>query len=644
MSKKLLVCASLAAIGFAAKAQDSLKTKVLDEVVVTATKTEQKQSTTGKMVTVITKATIEKSTGKTVAQLLNEQAGITINSAYNNLGSVQSVFMRGSNVGRTLILIDGIPQNDPSFINTEYDLNFFNLNDIERIEVCRGAQSTLYGSDAIAGVINIITINKNTTKPFNIKATATGGSKNTYKGNLQLFGKADKFLYQVRYAHLNSKGFSAAYDSAANKDFDRDGYIGHVASASVIYQATNKFSVRTFAQYSRYKAAIDASGFVDERDYNITNKVFTAGAGFQYKADAVTLTGNYQYSDLSRNYLNDSGFVAGFSSFERNEYKGKTQFAELYASINLGSGFTLLQGGDYRRGNMSNDYLSISMFGPYTSQFKDTALSQASIYSSLQYNYKKFYVELGGRINVHSRYGNNETYTFNPGYNFNEHYRVFGSVATGFKAPSLYQLYAGGGTGNADLKPEESKNYEIGVQQQHNKISNRIVFFYRDIDNGVDYDNQQFTYFNYINQIVRGIEYELNAKPTEKLNITANYTFISSDEKTQSRITQKDSSYNYLLRRPKHQININAGYQFTKALYASTGGKYVSKRFDVGGYQVADVSLDSYVILNAYAEYKLEKYFTFFADVQNIIGKKFYDIRGYNAIPCMFNAGITFRY
>ena len=477
MSKKLMALASLAAITVAAKAQDTLRANVLDPIVVTATKTEQKQSTTGKVITVIGKDVIERSTGKTVAQLLNEQAGITINGAYNNLGSVQSVFMRGSNVGRTLILVDGIPQNDPSFINNEYDLNFFNLNDIERIEVCRGAQSTLYGSDAVAGVINIITINKNTTKPFNVKATVTGGSRDTYKGNLQVYGKAKKFIYQARYATTNTKGFSAAYDSAGNKNFDRDGYKGHIASASVMYAATSNFNVRTFAQYSRYKAAIDASGFNDDKDYNITNKVFTTGAGFTYKASALTLTGNYQYSELSRNYLNDNGFISGFSSFERNEYAAKTQFAELYASINLGSGFTLLQGGDYRRGNMSNDYLSVSSFGPYASKFKDTALSQASLYSSLQYNYKKFYVELGGRINVHSRYGNNETYTFNPAYNFNDHYRVFASAATGFKAPSLYQLYAGGGTGNADLKPEESKNYEVGVQQQHNKIANRLVFF-----------------------------------------------------------------------------------------------------------------------------------------------------------------------
>src|SRR3982751_3033521 len=155
----LAVCASLHA-----QEGDSAYNR-LNEVVVTANRYEQKQNTTGKVITVINKETIAKSTGKTVAQLLNEQAGVVVNGALNNLGSVQAVYMRGASSGRALILLDGVPMNDPSMINNEFDLNLFSLNDVERIEVYRGAQSTLYGSDAIAGVINIITTKKDVTKP-----------------------------------------------------------------------------------------------------------------------------------------------------------------------------------------------------------------------------------------------------------------------------------------------------------------------------------------------------------------------------------------------------------------------------------------------------------------------------------------------
>ena len=148
----------------------------MDEVIVTANKYPQKQSTTGKVISVITKEQIEKSSGKTLSQLLNEQAGVTINGAFNNAGAVQTVYVRGAASGRTLILLDGIPVNDPSMINNEFDLNLFSLDNIDRIEICKGAQSTLYGSDAIAGVINIITVNQDVKKPFNVKATLSGGS------------------------------------------------------------------------------------------------------------------------------------------------------------------------------------------------------------------------------------------------------------------------------------------------------------------------------------------------------------------------------------------------------------------------------------------------------------------------------------
>ena len=234
MKKKILFVAACIT-GSAALAQlvpplrDSSKT--LDPVVITANKIAQKQSTTGKVITVITKEQIEKSSGKTVSQLLNEQAGITINGALNNLGSNKTVYMRGASSGRTLILMDGIPVYDPSFINSEFDVNLLSLNSIESIEICRGAQSTLYGSDAVAGVINIITVKKDVSKPVNIKAQVGVGNYGTYRGNFQVYGKVGKLTYVARSAQLVSKGFSSAYDSTSKKNFDNDKYNGDVENS-----------------------------------------------------------------------------------------------------------------------------------------------------------------------------------------------------------------------------------------------------------------------------------------------------------------------------------------------------------------------------------------------------------------------------
>ncbi|MDE3142545.1 MAG: TonB-dependent receptor [Bacteroidota bacterium] len=640
MGKKLtLLSTSMLVSILAFSQQDTLHGNDLDPVIVTANKTEQKQSTTGKVISVISKEQIEKSAGKTVAELLNEQAGITINGALNNAGSVQTLYMRGAASGRALILVDGIPVNDPSMINNEFDLNLFSINDVERIEICKGAQSTLYGSDAIAGVINIITIKNNISAPFNFKSTITGGNLGTFKGNFQLYGKEDKFSYTARYSKLVSNGFSAAYDSTGSKNFDKDGYNGDAASVALQYQSTKKLLFKAFSQYSQYTAGLDAGPFADATNYDAHNKSWISGTGFQYKNEKLSFVGNYQYSKIQRNY-NDNASIPNPSSFQLLDYSSIAQFAELYANIKLHQYFSLLVGTDLRYSSMNSQYNSLSSWGPYKSVFNDTGMSQNSFYTSLFLNYKNLNVEAGLRYNHHSRYGSNSTFTFNPSYKINDQFRIFGSIASGFKAPSIYQLYDTY-SGNKNLQPETSVNYEVGVQQQLKKFSQRLVFFYRNINNGIDYNYISYQYFNYTLQKVNGLEYEVTARPTKKLNITANYSLLLSKETTESRITFNDTTYNYSLRRPKNTINITAAYQFTPAFYASIGGKYVSKRYDVGGYTQADVLLNDYFLLNAYAEYQVKKNIKLFADAQNITNKKFFDVRGYNSIPFLINAGVT---
>ncbi len=643
MKKKIFIAAAVLFSSQLYAQQDS--TKNLDEVVMTATKTPVKQSQTGKVVTVIGKEQIERNSGKTVTQLLNEQAGITINGAYNAAGSVQTVFTRGASSGRTLILLDGIPVNDPSMINNEFDLNLFSINDMERIEICKGAQSTLYGSDAIAGVINIITVKKDVSKPFNVKATAAFGNKNTIRTNLQLYGKAGKLTYNVRYAKLNTKGFSSAYDSTGNKDFDRDGYNGDVVSAAVQYQVIPSLQVKTFLQYSRYKADIDAGVFADENDYTIKNSNLSSGVGVNFKKGIVNISGNYQYGELKRKYLNDSLHKPGFTWYEDNKYSGRTQYAELFGSITAIKWLTVLVGGDYRWATMHQKYYSESMFGPYDPLPFDSSLKQTSFYGSLFFSAlnKKMNVEIGGRTNKHSRYGNNTTYTFNPSFSITKNLRVFGSIASGFKAPSIYQVFDQF-SGNVDLQPERSVSYEFGLQQVYDKISSRVVYFHRNIKNGIDYDYVNYKYFNFVKQTVDGFEIEITAQPVKKLNLSFNYTLITGKEQTQSRKSTNDTTYSHFLRRPKHNFNLNVSYEFIKGLSAGISAKSVSKRYDVGGYQADDVLLDKYFLLSAYAEYKWKEHLKFFADAQNITNKKFFDLRGYNSIPFMINAGVTFNW
>ncbi len=620
---------------------DSIGTTELNDVVITANKLQQKQSQTGKVVSVIGKEQIEKSAGRTLGQLLNEQAGITIPGALNTLGSPQTLSVRGAGPGRTLVLVDGIPAFDPSLINSEFDLNLMSLNSIERIEIARGAQSTLYGSDAVGGVVNIITTKTNVQKPFNLKATATYGSLNTFRGNLQLYGKSGKLDYTARYSKLSSDGFSAAHDEEGNDNFDDDGYDGDALNASIRYQLNDHWSFKSFVQRNLYKADVDGGVFTDDKDFTIDNKNTMAGAGFVFKKNRLSLTGNYQYSDISRNYLNDSTDVSGFATYVTDNYFGRNQFFELYGSVDLGKGFTALAGVDYRFNSMNSQYYSESMYGPYASNFSDTSVFQSAFYASVIYQKGPLNLEAGGRLNIHEQYGNNATFTFNPSYQLSQQWRVFGSIASGFKAPTLYQLYSS--YGNKDLEPEKATTFEAGLQHSTQNFTNRIVFFNRDIDNSIDFDNINYSYFNISKQKVNGLEWETSLKLMKRLTLTGNYTLLLGEENAQSRISTKDTGYNYLLRRPKHNVNLTASVNISDKFNASLSGKYVSERYDAGGYQVADVKLDSYFIMNAYASYDFSPRFRLFADVQNLLGTTFYDLWGYNSIPFLINGGITIQ-
>src|ERR1044071_6291835 len=156
MKKKIFVVAAMI-IRSHLFAQQDTTSKTLDEVVLTANKYPKKQSETGKVVTVITRERLERSSGRTLEEVLNTVVGTTIVGANNNYGNTVRTSIRGSSDGNVLILVDGIPVNDPSVNKNYFDLNFFLIDQVERIEILKGGQSTLYGSDAVAGVINIIT-------------------------------------------------------------------------------------------------------------------------------------------------------------------------------------------------------------------------------------------------------------------------------------------------------------------------------------------------------------------------------------------------------------------------------------------------------------------------------------------------------
>lgn len=642
MSQKiimLLVCIMATTALFSQK-DSSTKwndANTLDEVIVTANKVEQKQSTTGKVVTVINATTLQANAGRTLAQILNEQAGLYLPGSLSNAGTVPSIYMRGASSGRTLVLIDGMPVGDPSMISNEFDLNLVPLNLIERVEILKGAQSTLYGSDAIGGVINIITKNKSMPTFF---SDISVGSYGTQKINLQHSSSIGKLSYALGGTNEYANGFSSATDITGKNNFDKDGYHNKNWWANVNYTFNPFWNVKLFTHQTSYNADIDYGAFKDDKDERFHNATKLSGLILKYKKEKSTFQLKYQLSTQDRQYKNDS-IDKTYIIFEDNQYTGKSHFADAFYSNTFYKNIQWIIGSDLRYGSYHQNYISLSKYGPYNDNFKDTFQYQTALYTSVQIKdaSNKWLIEMGGRMNNNNRYGRNQTFTISSSYAFNTQWRWMASASTGFKVPSLYQL-----SYNDQLKPEESFNTEMGVEFKNNQFFARAVYYNRIINNGIDYNYINYNFFNYIQQKVNGIEWEINGQINAKNKISLNYTLMNGQETNQNRVTTTDTiTYDYLLKRPKHTASVQWTYILHPKFDVSIAARYISKRYDVGGYATEDVLLKSYTLLNAHVQYKYSQHILLYLDAQNLTGTQFQEINGYNTIGQMYAFGIRLK-
>ncbi len=643
MSQKLImlsVCLIATSLAFGQKEKfqkDSLNQNTLEEVIVTANKVEQKQNGTGKIVSVINAAQIQTNAGRSIAQILNEQAGLYLPGSLSNAGTVPSIYMRGASSGRTLILIDGMPVGDPSMISNEFDLNLVPLDQIERVEILKGAQSTLYGSDAIGGVINIITKNKSVSK---LSGDFSAGSFGTQKINLQHSNTLGKFNYNVGMGNETATGFSSATDMTGKNNFDKDGYKNNNWFANINYAINKNWNLKASTHQTSYNADIDYGAFKDDKDEKFNNATKLTGLVLKYKKEKTIFQLQYQLSTQDRQYKNDSADRT-YTIFENNQYTGKSHFADAFFSRPIAKNIQWIVGADFRYGSYHQTYVSISEYGPYNDNFKDTFQYQTALYSSLLINdpSNKWLLELGGRFNKHDRYGNNQTFTISPSYKLSSTLRLMASASTGYKAPSLYEL-----SYNEQLKPEQSFNTEIGMEYKTNPFYLRAVYYNRIIDNGIDYNYIDYSFFNYIQQKVNGLELELNWKPNTKNTFSANYTLMNGQETNQNRATTTDTiTYNYLLKRPNNSAGIQWAYEVNPKLNFSVAARYISKRYDVGGYAAEDVSLKSYTLINAHIQYNYNKHVLLYADGQNLGNAVFQEINGYNAMGRRLMIGLRLK-
>ncbi len=654
MRKSIFVVAAMI-VGSYSQAQQDTTVKTLDDVVITANKYPNKTSLTGKVLTVVTREQIEKSGGKTLAQLLTEQAAVYINGANSNAGKDKSVFVRGARIDYSLITIDGVPLYDPSGIGSNFDIRNIPLDNIERIEILKGSQSTLYGSDAIAAVINIIT-RKSGNKKIGGYGNISYGSYNTFNAQAGLNGRNGKADYNISYTYFDTKGINEATDTTKNNPVkpDKDGYTQNSFYANLGIQLNDQSRIQPYLRYTDIRGGIDQGAFTDELDFSFSQKNLQAGFRNENKIGKLKLNLIYNYSNTERTYTDDSTLSQnGFAKYSYGKYKANEHFAEAYIFYPVSNLVKLTSGIDYRNSNTSQDYLSLSFFGPYKSSLGKDSLkqNQLGVYAALNLNTAKgFNAEIGGRYNHHSAYGSNFVFNINPSYLLNDQWKIFANLSSGYKTPTLYQLYSE--YGNKQLKPESAITTEAGLQffSRNRQTMARLTYFNRQVKEVIAFfynaSTFQSYYINQDKQKDNGLEAEAEFSIGKNTTLKLFYSYVDGEVTTRN--GSKDTSYNNLIRRPKNSFGLNIGSRISKQFYVSANLNAFGKRYDISYdafYNQVQVELKSYWLADLYAEYAFfNNKLKVFANLRNLFNEKYNEVYGYNTMRFNGYGGIRFNF
>lgn len=602
-------------------AQDSLKTTFLQEVVTTGTKFEVPVEKSGKTIFKLTSKELDQNAGKSLADLLNEVPGVQMDGNFGTPGTNVSYYLRGGRNKNTLILIDGVPLNDPSAINAEYDLRYIPVSQIESIEVLKGGLSTLYGTGAAAGVIDI-RLKNSEGEGFKGSVDLNAASYNTFSQNLQVSGTRGRLSYLVMGNNANSEGFSSAEDVDPNTEYDKDGFDRQNALARLGYQVNTKFKLNVFSAYEKFDADYDAYEFTDAPDKQEYDQ-FRIGVNPVINYNKGEVEGKVVYN------VNDRVFKSSFPS----EYQGRNLQAEITQRHFFSNSLQGLFGLNYQRmafdqqDAVSMDSAYINMIDPYGSILIDLP-------SGLN-------VHAGVRLNNHSVYGSKFVYNINPSFLFNKDgvwkYKLLASISTSYITPSLYQLYSI--YGNTELSPEEALNYEAGVSVYGGeKFVFNIVWFKRDETNPIDFvsifdDDGNYVGGRYINltaeREVNGVEISTTYTVNDNVQLSVNYAFNDTDK--------PESFY----RIPKNKFGAVLTLQPLK--YGTLSIKYNNTgertTFDFNSF--SEVTLDSYQLVDVFASYKLLKSkLTVYGSLNNLFDEDFVAVLGYTTRGRNFGAGV----
>jgi len=537
--------------------------------------------------------------------------------------------MQGAAAQNTLILLDGKPVTDPSGVGGLFDLRLLPVNQLERIEVIKGSQSTLYGTDAIAGVINLIS-SVPAEKPFGGGASLSYGAFNTVKGSAAMSGSVNSSLrYSVSYNRESSDGFSAAGSPQGGGEFGDDGYRMNSFFSRVEILAGNSLTITPFLNYSANNGDYDAGAFQDA-DNRYELEMLHPGVRSEFRTGDLRVRADYGYTRTTRLFV---------SQFGENQFEGRFHDGDIYADYKLSDYASILAGFNVQ------DYTIPSGAEGESDRGAWIASPYATIYLK---DFKGLNAELGYRLNRHSQYGTNSTFSAAPSYFLTENLKLNASIATGFKVPTPDELFGPFGA-NADLDPQRSLYMTVGLEGylMQSSVKTGIQYYSRRIDDLIIFTFGQ-GYLNRDRQDDSGMELTADWFIGSTVSAAAwyNYTDGEITEQTESGEVNRSN----LIRRPKHSFGLNTTISLMQNMVIRIDGEWNGERSDLyfnpaNNFAQENVTLDAYTLVNLYAEYGLTRYgVTIFADVKNLFNSEFTEVYGFNTTGTALKGGVRVRF
>ena len=548
----------------------------LDTIVVTATRSEEKIENVPARINIIDPEIIEQSPIAQLADLLRSEAAINV-VQLGGYGQQTSIFMRGTDSDHTLVMRDGVRLNNEA--NGLASLNFLDTTDIKQIEVLKGPASVLYGTNAIGGVVQIIS--QTPTKPAAF-ITTEAGEHHTYKSLIGADFAQDDFFAQLRGQRLESDGTHITdHADATPSNYDQKGFSAKAGVAkdhygfSVDYNENEGTSVYQAFDWN-------SAGYVDKAQA-FKNNITTLKAYTQLKP---TLRADARISRFE-------DYLEQLNSFEITEYTSNEY--ELMLKQQLGSRQNITLGTTHKTLETKTNK-AVSSF--------DQALDTTGYYIQHQYQSDRLSTQAGYRIEDHEKYGSHNVAQAGARYHLTPAFSLYSNIGTAFKAPTVNDLYYGS-SANPDLKPEESTSYELGFDHQINTAWNwGASVYHTDIDQLIDYaSTAPWGLDNIAEARMQGAEAFLNWKQNDYFAKTSYHYVKASNE-----ISDTD-----LLRRPRQTLTISAGIQNELyGLSAALIAKSKAKDWDTAQHTPGYATVDLHGYWNINPNLKL------FSNIQNI--------------------------